>query len=160
MIKTIVVLFILYFLFLKIYETIKKLVENYKNNSQIHIFRVQIADTQNKREKGMMYIKKLKKGHGMLFDFKKNKKISLIMKNTLISLDAIFLNEKSEVVDLIKNMKAGSSKTYTSKKNAYYVLETTSGTISNKQIKIGDIIGTEELEEDITDFKKNNYLLK
>ena len=56
MIKTIVVLFILYFLFLKIYETIKKLVENYKNKAQIHIFRVQIADTPNKREKGLMNI--------------------------------------------------------------------------------------------------------
>ena len=154
MIKTIVVLFILYFLFLKIYETIKKLVENYKNKAQIHIFRVQIADTPNKREKGLMYIKKLKKDHGMLFDFKKKKKISLTMNNTLISLDAIFLNEKGEVVDLIKNMKAGSSKTYNSKKNAYYVLEVNSGTIANKQIQIDDIIGTEELEENITDFKK------
>ena len=154
MIKTIVGIFILYFLFLKIYKTIKRLVENYKNKPQIHIFKVQVANTVHKREKGLMYIKKLKKGHGMLFDFKKNKKISLTMKNTLISLDAIFLNEKSEVVDLIKNMKAGSSKTYNSKKNAYYVLEVNSGTIANKQIKMDDIIGTEELEENITNFKK------
>jgi uncharacterized membrane protein (UPF0127 family) len=155
MIKTIVALFILYFLFLKIYRTVQKLVENYKNKANIHIFKVQLADTPNKREKGLMFVKKLKKGQGMLFDFKKHKKISLIMKNTLIPLDAIFLNDKSEIVDLIRDMKAGSSKTYKSNKKAYYVLEVNSGVIDKRQIKLKDIIGTEELDDDITNFKKN-----
>ena len=154
MIRGLVIAFILYFFFIKIYATIKKLVESYKNKSKIHIFSVQVADTNKKREIGLKYVKKLKKDHGMLFDFKETKKISLTMKDTLISLDAIFLNDKSEVVYLIKNMKAGADKLYQSKKKAYYVIEVKSGTIESKKIKINDIVGTKELDKDITDFKK------
>ena len=128
MLRIIVILILLYILFRKIFVVFLKSRENYNNRT--HIFMVQKANTYENRKKGLMFVKKkLGKNMGMLFDYKTNKIISLWMKNTYIPLDAIFMNDKSKVVDIIHNLKPLSKKTYSSKVLARYVLEVNSASV-------------------------------
>ena len=57
----------------------------------VHVFSVEIADTEAEREKGLMFRKKLPEGQGMLFDFHREQDVSFWMQNTYIPLDMIFI---------------------------------------------------------------------
>ena len=152
MIKLLIILYLFYVLFEKIYSVLKKRKESFKKDS-IHMFMVQLADTNHKRKKGLMNIKKkLKSNYGMLFDYKKNVYPSLWMKNTYIELDAIILDNNSKVIDLFYNMKPLSKKTYKSNKLSRYILEVNGGTINKMNIQKGDYIGTTLLNKNITNF--------
>ena len=112
--------------------------ESYKS---IHTFNSVTVNTNESRKKGLMYRKKpLYKKEGMLFDFKKSKKISLWMKNTYIPLDAIFMDDNGKVLDLKHNLKPKSKKSIISNKKSKYVLEVNNNTIKNNNIKLGDYI--------------------
>ena len=63
-------------------------------------YNVEVADTQEKREQGLMNIKELPKNEGVLFTWKSPQKVGMWMKNTLIPLDIIFINEDQEVTDV------------------------------------------------------------
>ena len=153
MIKFLIFLFLIYTLFKKIYSVYLKK-QSFKNRGDIHSFKVQLADTNNKRTTGLIHVKKrLKNNTGMLFDFKKNLYPKMTMRKTSIDLDCIFINNNGKVVDLISNMKAKSKKSYDSKKLSRYALEVNSGTIKRKNIKVNDYISTTLLKNNITNFK-------
>jgi len=63
-----------------------------------HSIQVEIADTPSKFSKGLMFRKDLPKDHGMLFKFPYAKEWSFWMKNTLIPLDIIWLNDRKQVI--------------------------------------------------------------
>ena len=135
-----------FYLFLKkIIEIFIKLKESYKS---IHKFNVILVKTINSRKNGLMFRKqKLKPNEGMLFDFKKPRKVSLWMKNTFIPLDAIFINENGKIVDLISDMKPKSLKSNTSNKLCKYVLEVNANSIKEKNIKKGDYINIKKIKK-------------
>ena len=64
-------------------------------------FMIEIADTNKKRRKGLMYKKSLGDNEGMLFIFPSESFISMWMKNTFISLDIIFRSKNYQIVDII-----------------------------------------------------------
>ena len=66
-------------------------VELKKSNT---VFKVEIANTQMKRSKGLMFRSELDIDRGMLFVFPAESYVSVWMKNTLISLDIIFISKK------------------------------------------------------------------
>ena len=63
-----------------------------------HSVQVEIADTPSKFSQGLMYRTYLAKEHGMLFKFPYSKAWAFWMKNTLIPLDIIWLNENKRVI--------------------------------------------------------------
>ncbi|MFX4662445.1 DUF192 domain-containing protein, partial [Acinetobacter baumannii] len=63
----------------------------------VHIFSVEMATTEEERQKGLMYRKELADGKGMLFDFSPEQQISMWMKNTYISLDMIFIRADGRI---------------------------------------------------------------
>ena len=152
MIKVLIILFALFMLFKKIFSVIQKSIEKYRDKSKHHYFNVQVATTEREREKGLMWVKKLKEDQGMLFEYPKETYPSLWMKNTLIPLDAIFINNEGRVVYLAEDMKPHSKKPVKSKVKCKYVLEVKGGTIVDKDIKKGDYIGTSVLSKNITNF--------
>jgi len=143
-------------IFKKLYQIIKTKIENYKDTSNKHFFNVQVAKTNKEREIGLMWVKKMPIDQGMLFEYKDNSYPSMWMKNTLIPLDAIFINSDARVVHIEHQMIPGSTDKRSSRKMCKYVLEINGGLAKKMDIKEGDLIGTTLLSKNITDFKKPN----
>jgi uncharacterized membrane protein (UPF0127 family) len=101
---------------------------------------IEIADTQEKRVRGLMFRKKMAENQGMLFVFPREEYQSFWMKNTVIPLDMIFVNKKREIVNIQKNTTPYSEQTYPSSKPAIYVVEVNAGFTDKYGIKPGDKI--------------------
>ena len=84
-------------------------------------YNVEVADNQEKREQGLMNIKELPKNEGVLFTWKSPQKVGMWMKNTLIPLDIIFINEDQEVISVQKGKP--NDETLLQQDNTQYVLE-------------------------------------
>ena len=107
---------------------------------QNHCFDVEIADTIEERRQGLMF-KQLNENEGMLFIFDKPGIYPFWMKNTLISLDMIWINETYHIVHIEKNVPSCNLEicpSYNPNKTALYVLEINSGTSDEIKLKIGD----------------------
>ena len=142
-------------IFKKLFKVIKARIENYKDTSNKHFFNVQLAKTEKEREIGLMGVKKLSLDSGMLFEYPEDSYPSIWMKNTLIPLDAIFINQQARVVHIEHNMQPKSLESRKSDKICKYVLEINGGSAKKMKIKEGDLIGTTLLSKNITDFKIN-----
>tara|TARA_A100001015_G_C14753034_1_gene618369 strand:+ start:295 stop:690 length:396 start_codon:yes stop_codon:yes gene_type:complete len=93
-------------------------------------FKVELANTDKLRRKGLMYRLKLPRDHGMLFQFENEKKHTFWMKNTWIPLDIIWINKEMRIVDIKSNVQTcyiDPCPTYTPKEKALYVLEINAG---------------------------------
>ena len=97
------------------------------NNNTIVEIEVEIADTDAKREKGLMYRKAMKKNRGMLFIFPDESRRSFWMKETHIPLDIIFVNANKEIIHIAENCKPYSLKSIPSFEYAQYVIEVNAG---------------------------------
>jgi hypothetical protein len=81
----------------------------------------------------------------MLFIFPNEQIRSFYMKNTLISLDIIYLNKSQKVVSIQKNAKPMDEKSLPSNFPAKYVLEVNGGLSDELNIIEGDSISFSRL---------------
>ena len=84
------------------------------------------------------------------------------MKNTILSLDILFISENNVIVDLVKETLPLSEKIHTSKVLVKYILEINSGLIDKKGISIGDEVNIEykeKLNKNQDTNKKNNFYI-
>ena len=107
------------------------------------VFEVEIADTKEKRERGLMFRSILDENKGMLFILPEKSFANIWMKNTILSLDILFISVDNIIVDLVKETFPLSEKIYTSKMLVKYILEINAGLIDKVDIKIGDSIKIE-----------------
>jgi len=106
-------------------------------------FLAEIADTPEKLSKGLMFRQKIKDDYGMLFVFSDEDYRSFWMKNTLISLDIIFLNQEQQIVDMFLSVppcRSDPCPSYTSNSPARFVLEINGGLAKKLELEIGDKI--------------------
>ena len=103
-------------------------------------FEVEVADSPNEQERGLMFYESLEINKGMLFVFNKEANYPFWMKNTLIPLDIIWLNKNYEVVFISENTQPCGEicEPIDPKQNAKYVLEINGGLVGEKNIKVGD----------------------
>lgn len=113
------------------------------NNSKINI---EVADTQEKRSKGLGGRDSLASSSGMLFIFQKEDKYPFWMKGLNFPLDFIWIKQDtvldllSDVPPPVPNQTDQSLPIYSSKVPINKVLEVPAGTIVNLNIKVGDKI--------------------
>ena len=95
------------------------------NGQQIVKIKVETANDNFERSKGLMFRENLGKDAGMLFIFDSEENRTFWMKNTLIPLDMIFINKELKIVDIKSAVpcKQEPCLLYKSSKPAKYVLE-------------------------------------
>ncbi len=103
-----------------------------------HSIEVEIADTPQSREIGLMNRDELADGTGMLFDFHDSRPVSMWMKNTLIPLDMLFIDKSGTVVRIARNARPHSLEVIPSGKPVRYVLEINGGAAAAYGAKAGD----------------------
>ncbi len=104
----------------------------------VHVFSVEMAKTDEERQKGLMFRKELPEGRGMLFDFKPDQPVSMWMRNTYIPLDMLFINGDGTIRRIAENTVPLSEKTISSGGPVRGVLEVIGGTAKKLGIKAGD----------------------
>src|ERR671917_1027450 len=77
---------------------------NNNNNSSVVSVFVEVPDELEEWGRGLMFRNHLPWNAGMLFAFNEEGPQIFTMKNTLIPLDMIFVDENSEIVDIIENV--------------------------------------------------------
>jgi len=104
---------------------------------------VEIADTPEERAAGLMHREFLAEDMGMLFVFEEQKEQSFWMKNTLMPLDMIFVDENFEIVDVKENVQpceADPCPSYHSNAPAKYVIEVNGGFAEKNVILVGQLV--------------------
>lgn len=101
-------------------------------------FTVEVARSVDQRSLGLMNRPTLAPDRGMLFDFEQVQPVSMWMKNTLISLDMIFIAADGRIVNIAENTKPQSLATINSAGPVLGVLEVAGGTAKRLGIRVGD----------------------
>lgn len=99
---------------------------------------VEIADTPEKRRYGLMYRKDMPEDHGMLFLFPRETPQSFWMKNTVLSLDIIYINTARTIVHIGAHATPFSETPIPSGAPAQFVLEVNAGFCERHGIVSGD----------------------
>jgi len=113
-----------------------------KNNYVIinnYTIDVELALTNEERQKGLMGRENLDDGEGMLFVFDDEKKHEFWMKNMIISLDIIWIDSDGKVVHIEKQVPPCEENCiiYSPSAPAKYVLELNSGSAKRLSIENG-----------------------
>jgi len=103
-----------------------------------HGFTVEIADTPEKQETGLMFRTHMAPGHGMLFEFDRTDILRFWMKNTLIPLDMLFIAADGEIKKIHENAVPGSLAPVSSEVPVAAVLEINGGQARALGIATGD----------------------
>lgn len=109
---------------------------------------VEIADTTPLREFGLMHREFLAENQGMLFVYPDLALRGVWMKNTLLTLDIVFLSADGAIVSMLRNLTPcikDSCPVYTSKVPAQYMLEVNSGFIDKHQLQAGQKVTLDTL---------------
>jgi uncharacterized protein len=108
------------------------------SKSGVHVFSVEIADTDASREKGLMFRKSLPEGQGMLFDFHEEQPVGFWMQNTYIPLDMIFIRGDGSILRIAENTEPLSTRIIPSGGPVRAVLELIGGSARKFGIAPGD----------------------
>lgn len=101
---------------------------------------IEVADNDAEREQGLMYRDSMAENAGMLFLMDTEDMQAFWMKNTIISLDIMFVDSERRIVNIQKNCKPYSLDQLPSSKPALYVVEVNAGYSEKHGIKAGDLI--------------------
>jgi uncharacterized protein len=103
-----------------------------------HPFEVEVVDTPEGRQRGLMYRTSLAPNAGMLFDFKRSEPVSFWMMNTYIPLDMLFIREDGTIANIHVNAVPHDRTGIPSDGPVMFVLEIPGGRSVELGIKAGD----------------------
>lgn len=104
-------------------------------------FNVELVTTLEEQKRGLMFREDLASDEGMLFVYDKEKELGFWMKNTLIPLDIIWINENKEVVFISRKAQPCQDENCPTIKpgiKAKYVLEINGGMAGKIDLNVGD----------------------
>jgi uncharacterized membrane protein (UPF0127 family) len=108
------------------------------NDSIIADFNIEIADNEYETQRGLMDRKSMKDTDAMLFIFPDMQMRAFYMKNTLIPLDIIYLDNNNTIISIQENAEPLNEDSLPSGSPAQYVLEINGGLSKRLNIEVGD----------------------
>ena len=105
-----------------------------------HAFTVEVVDTNESRQKGLMFRQSLAPDAGMLFDFKQSGAVSFWMMNTFIPLDMLFIRADGTIANIHVNARPHDPTGIPSEGPVQFVLEIPGGRSVELGIKAGDSV--------------------
>lgn len=99
---------------------------------------VEIADTPEKVQRGLMYRKQLPAHRGMLFVYPVEMELSFWMKNTYLPLSIAFLDKSGRILNILEMKPLDPAIRYSSKGKAKYALEVNRGWFKERAIVPGN----------------------
>ena len=114
-----------------------------------HVVKVEIAADEETRAQGLMFRDRVREGTGMLFFFTATEEHSFWMKNTLIPLDMIWIDEQKRIVHVKSDVppcKADPCPGYAPGVPARYILEVGAGVAKQHLLAPGNVLRFENLD--------------
>lgn len=106
-------------------------------DARLHRFDVWVADNDPRRMRGLMFVRELPAGTGMLFIYPTAQPIGMWMKNTFIALDMLFVDHQGKVIRVAHDTVPFSLETIHSGGAAQGVIELPAGTARALNINAG-----------------------
>ena len=106
-------------------------------DARIHKFDVWVADDDQRRARGLMFVTKMEQNFGMLFIYPQPQPVAMWMKNTHIPLDMLFVRADGRVERVVENTEPMSTKTIESGGAVLAVIELNAGTAGRYKIRAG-----------------------
>jgi len=107
------------------------------DEKEITTIDVAVADTPEQRSLGLMDVRNMPAGKGMLFIFDREEPLSFWMANTPLPLDLIFVNRNKQIVRIHHNAQPFSERQFPSGAPAIYVVEVNAGFCIDNDITEG-----------------------
>jgi len=105
-----------------------------------HHFVVELADDGFEQQRGLMFRQEVKPDEGMLFDFKMDAERAFWMRNTLVSLDMLFIRSDGVIHRIAANTTPLSDARVSSFGPVRAVLEIAGGRAAELGIEPGDVV--------------------
>lgn len=115
-----------------------------ESGGKSHRVGVEVADTPELQERGLMFRKELPDDRGMLFVFAEEGERTFWMKNTLIPLDMIFVDGQGRITGFVERARPLDLRGR-SGGPARWVLEVPGGWVQARGIRVGDRVRIEGL---------------
>ena len=111
-----------------------------KLSAGMHLLDVQLAQSPQERQIGLMFRREMPQHEGMLFVFEQPATQCFWMRNTLIPLTAAFVADDGTIVNLA-DMKPQTDDSHCSKQPVRFVLEMNQGWFAKRNIQAGYKLG-------------------
>lgn len=132
----------------KFYKEAVLAVLDSSGSDTIKVFDIELCESMNEIQYGMMYRKSMDPNTGMLFIMGEERRQSFYMKNTFVPLDIIYINQAMEIVSIQKNAKPLDETSLPSAGPASFVLEIYGGESDKLGIKAGNKISWQRWNKD------------
>jgi uncharacterized protein len=110
------------------------------HNGAEHVFNVEMATTEEQQTVGEMFRKNVPPDGGMLFDWGAPRTSDMWMKNTLVSLDMVFINADGKIRSIYEDATPRSLAVIDSRGPVRATLELAAGVTAKLDIRVGDTV--------------------
>ena len=105
-----------------------------------HEFVVELAETPEQMQRGMMWREGVAPTAGMLFRYEPARPASMWMENTLVGLDIVYIEEDGSIAKIIAYAQPQSRRSLGADTNVAGVLELAAGRTVELEIRPGDVV--------------------
>ena len=104
------------------------------------LFEAWRADSPATREQGLMHVREdqMRPDQAMIFVYDSPQRVAMWMKNTLLSLDMLFVDARGCIVAIEERARPGSLATIEARVPVVLVVELKAGTVAHQGVQVGD----------------------
>ncbi len=110
-------------------------------------FYVELADTYERMCLGLMYRKRLRANHGMIFFFQPPRRASFWMKNTAIPLSVAFLDSEAVIMEIRHLEPFDKTLVFSTSSQVSYAIEMERGWFDENNITVGSKVDLSSLPQ-------------